>query len=54
MESKPFLSPREAINFGIIDDVVNIREDNENRILDTFNPGCAYSNDPYDSRFYLF
>jgi ATP-dependent Clp protease protease subunit len=54
MESKSFLSPREAINFGIIDDVVNIREDNENRILDTFNPGCAYSNNPYDSRFYLF
>jgi len=52
MESETILSPSEAINFGIIDHVVNIREENENRILDTLNP---FSNPTYEqSRDYLF
>lgn len=52
MENEPFLSPSEAINFGIIDHVVNIREENENRILDTLNP---FSDPTYEqSRDYLF
>jgi hypothetical protein len=42
----------EAINFGIIDHVVNIREENENRILDTLNPFSDPTNE--ESRDYLF
>lgn len=54
MESEPILLPSEAINFGIIDHVVNIREENENRILDTLN---TFSDPTYtyeQSRDYLF
>jgi ATP-dependent protease ClpP protease subunit len=54
MESEPILLPSEAINFGIIDHVVNIREENENRILDTLN---TFSHPTYtyeQSRDYLF